>query len=84
MTALRRPIRTFAAMFLTAKMTHPVMDSVADGIMWLWPFSTRFFGLDTVPAMQRHWALAFLLRWSFLAERAIIAAALGLLIRKPA
>lgn len=55
---------------------HLILDTWAGDILWLWPFSDRFFSLFTVPAAQSNWVLSFVLHWTFLAEIAIILAAL--------
>lgn len=81
--ALRGPYRALAAMFTASVLLHLVLDTLAGGIMWLWPFSTRLFTLVTVPATQSHWVLSFVFHWTFLAELLLIAIALGLLFRKP-
>lgn len=67
-----------AAVFFASIMLHLVLDSFGGGILWLWPFSTQLYSLITVPPTHTNWVLSFLLHWSFLAEIAIIAAALWL------
>ena len=63
----------FAAIFL-----HLVLDSIGGGILWLAPFNDRLISLVTVPAMQSHWILSFILHWTFLLELLIWGAALVL------
>jgi inner membrane protein len=84
MIVLPSPKRALAAMFTASVLIHLVVDTLAGGIMWLWPLSTHLFTLTTVPATQSHWVLSFMLHWTFLAELLLIAVAAGLLIRKPA
>ena len=55
---------------------HLILDTWAGDILWLWPFSDRFFSLFTVPATQSFWGLSFVLDWTFLGEIAIILAAI--------
>ncbi|MBK4217749.1 metal-dependent hydrolase [Paracoccus caeni] len=71
-----------AATFFAAILMHLILDTPTGGVMWLWPFSDQLFTLITVPPTQSHWALSFLLHWTFAAELAICAAALWLLIDK--
>ena len=67
----------FFAIFL-----HLVMDTLVGDIMWLWPFSARFFHIATVPATYSNWVMSFVLHWSFLAELLICALALVLFLQR--
>ena len=67
--------------FCCGWVLHILLDSIAGGIMWLWPVSTELYVLFTVPPTQSHWVLSFLLHWTFVAELVIWAAALILLTR---
>jgi len=70
-----------AVAFCGAWGLHILLDSLAGDIMWLWPFSTQLFALFTVPAIHENWIVSFLLHWTFLAELAIWATTLTLLIQ---
>lgn len=63
-------------LMLAGVFLHLLLDTWAGDIMWLWPVSDQFLHIISVPATQSHWVLSFLLHWSFLAELAIIAAAI--------
>ena len=67
-----------AAMFFAALLLHMVLDSIGGGILWGAPFSDHLYALVEVPASQPHWALSFLLHWTFLLELGIRALALYL------
>lgn len=58
-------------------MLHQVLDTVAGGIRWLWPFSRAELVLAHVPARHDAWVLNFVLHWSFGLELVILAAALA-------
>ena len=69
------------ALGLAGVAVHLLLDTWVGDVMWLWPYSDRFFHLFTVPATQSHWVLSFLLHWTALAELAIILAAAVLYFR---
>lgn len=58
-------------------MLHQVLDTMAGGIRWLWPFSDAELALSHVQARYEPWYLNFILHWTFVLEIAILAAALG-------
>ena len=58
-------------MFFAALLLHMVLDSIGGGILWGAPFSDHLYALVEVPASQPHWALSFLLHWTFLLELGI-------------
>jgi inner membrane protein len=57
-------------------LLHPVLDTLAGGIRWLWPLSRAELVMTHVPARHEPWVLDFALHWSFALELAILAAAL--------
>ncbi|MBI1275082.1 metal-dependent hydrolase [bacterium] len=57
---------------LANAMLHMVLDSVAAGILWLYPFSDMELNLVHVPARHGWWVWNFLLHWTFLLELLII------------
>ena len=57
-------------------LLHLVLDTVAGGIRWLWPFSRAEFLVAHVPARHEPWVLNFVLHWTFALELVILAAAL--------
>lgn len=63
-------------------MLHQVLDTIAGGIRWLWPFSDAEFAMSHVEARHQAWYLNFVLHWTFALEIAILAAALWLACRK--
>ena len=68
--------------FASACLVHMVLDTLAGGIMWLWPLDQHLYVWVTVPATRSHWVLSFLLHWTFLVELAIFAVAGWLLLFK--
>ncbi len=54
---------------------HLVLDTMAGGILWAWPFDRGAVTLVSVPARFEFWVWNFVLHWSFLVELAILAAA---------
>jgi len=60
---------------------HFVLDTVAGGMRWLYPFSSRGFALVRVPAEHGHWFLNFIWHWTFILELLLWAAALYVLAR---
>jgi len=73
-----------AALCFVAILLHLLMDTFVGDIMWLWPFSTEFFHIVTVPKTHNNWVLSFVMHWSFLVELLICAVALILFLRRPA
>jgi inner membrane protein len=59
---------------------HLALDTVAGGVLWLWPASDASFVLAEVPARYRPWYLNFVLHWTFWLELALVAAALLLML----
>lgn len=54
---------------------HLVLDTMAGGIRWLWPFSHAELALSHVPARYDPWVLNFVLHWTFALEVLLVAAA---------
>ena len=82
--ARRLPARQYqaVAIFLAAVALHLLLDSLAGGIMWLWPINDRLLHLVTVPPRYGHWVLNFILHWTFLAEISIWIAAAVIWLRQ--
>lgn len=59
---------------------HLALDTVAGGVLWLWPASDASFVLVEVPARHRPWYLNFVLHWTFWLELVLLVASLGLLL----
>lgn len=57
-------------------MLHLLLDSVAGGIFWLWPFSQEVVVIQHVPAKYQFWIANFILHWTFLLELFVIAVAM--------
>ena len=66
---------TFAVVGINL-MLHLVLDTMAGGIRWLWPWSTTELALWPAEARHRQWILNFVLHWTFGVELALVAAAL--------
>jgi inner membrane protein len=71
----RRPAWLALALGAAGVASHLVLDTVAGGIRWRWPFSDAEFVLAHVPARFDPWVLNFVLHWTFALEIAIVAAA---------
>ena len=54
---------------------HMVLDSVAGGIYWLYPFNGEKYRIFVVTARYDWWVLNYIFHWTFLLEMIIIAAA---------
>jgi inner membrane protein len=61
---------------------HLVLDTLAGGIEWAWPFSRTAFVVATVPRHYEPWYLNFVLHWTFWCEVALVVAALVMLFRR--
>jgi inner membrane protein len=75
---LRRSSRTtrlFLGVVGANVLLHLVLDSVAGGVRWLWPWSDTEFRVVDVPARHRPWYLNFVLHWTFWLEIALTLAA---------
>ena len=51
---------------------HMVLDSVAGGIYWLYPFSSEKYRLFVVTSRFDWWVLNYIFHWTFLMELLII------------
>lgn len=77
-TVWRTRYRLTALVFFSAIFLHLVLDTLAGGILWLWPFDTRLLSLVTIPPTRSNWILSFVFHWTFLLEIAIWLVALFL------
>lgn len=68
----RVPWRDFVVL-LAGVFLHLVLDSVAGGVAWLYPWDTTRLALVEVPARFDWWVWSFVFHWSFLPELAILA-----------
>jgi len=68
----RVPWRDFAVV-LAGVLLHLLLDTVAGGIAWLYPWDATRIVLVEVPARYDWWVWSFVLHWSFLPEVAIAA-----------
>jgi inner membrane protein len=67
----RTVYRVAGLMFFAALGVHMVLDTIAGGIMWLYPLDDRLLVLTEVPAAYSHWVISFVLHWTFLLEVAV-------------
>lgn len=67
----------FAAIFL-----HLVLDSIAGGILWAYPWNDTLYYWVEVPAAYDHWVISFVLHWTFGLEVAVWLAAGWLLLNR--
>jgi inner membrane protein len=74
-------LRSAAAVLFSNVFLHLILDTVAGGIQWLYPASERLWRLLVIPRREGHWALSFVLHWTFLLELALCAWAGGVLWR---
>jgi inner membrane protein len=61
--------------FASNILLHVLLDTVAGGIRWLWPFCHAEFAMSHVEARYQPWVLNFVLHWTFALELALLAAA---------
>ena len=80
--ALRPGLTPIILAFAIGWLLHIALDSIAGGIMWLWPVSDTLFALIEVPATYSHFLISFLLHPSFLLELAVWVVALWLWFRR--
>jgi inner membrane protein len=76
MLRARRTAWLAMLVFAANIMLHLVLDTIAGGIRWLWPFSNAEFAMSHVEARHHVWYLNFVLHWTFALELAILAIAL--------
>ncbi|KAB7615763.1 metal-dependent hydrolase [Amylibacter sp. SFDW26] len=67
--------------FLIGIYLHIFLDTIAGGIMWLWPFSDRLYELVRVQPTHNHFVLSFIAHWTFWLEIIIWILATFLLFR---
>jgi len=51
---------------------HLILDTIAGGIRWLWPFSEGEFTLVSVPARFSPWYLNYVFHWTFALELILV------------
>jgi inner membrane protein len=76
-----RAHRTAYVVVTANVLAHLVLDTLAGGIRWMWPWSDAEFAVATVPAVHRAWMLNFVLHWTFAVELALVIAALAVWMR---
>lgn len=81
---LSPPLKQAGLWFFAAWFVHVCLDSIVGSVMWLWPFSDRFFQLAVVQPTHSHFVLSFMAHWSFLLEVGVWLAALALLLQRRA
>ena len=69
--------------FLGGALLHLALDTIASPVYWLMPFDQAPVELVQVPARYGHWAISFLLHWTFLIELSIWILAATLYFRRP-
>ena len=75
---LYRPALPLFGAFVAGNLLHTLLDSIAGGIMWRWPFSTNLVSLVTVQPTHSHFVLSFMAHWTFWLEIALWLVAIGL------
>ncbi len=78
---LSRPFLKVFLAFLAGAILHVLLDSIAGGIMWFWPFQNDLISLVTVQPTHSHFILSFMAHWTFWLELALWAIAIGLYLR---
>lgn len=74
----KRQYCIYVTVVLANVLLHMLLDSVAAGIRWLYPFSAAELNMVTVPARYDWFVWSFILHWTFGLELLIIGAALWL------
>jgi len=70
------------AVFL-ALFVHILLDGIAGGVVWFWPFDATLYRLFDVPAIWSNWILNFILHPIFLVELIIWGLAIFVWIKYP-
>ena len=65
--AARSWLSLFGA-FVLGNFLHVLLDSIAGGIMWAWPYSNDLISLVTVQPTHSHFILSFMAHWTFWLE----------------
>lgn len=78
---ISRHLINLANVFFIAIYIHLLLDSVAGGILWLYPFSSEYFSLFVVPSVYSSWILNFLLHWTFAFELVLVALSVRFLLK---
>lgn len=68
---LSKPALALFGAFVAGNLLHTLLDSIAGGIMWFWPFSSDLISLVTVQPTHSHFVLSFMAHWTFLLEVAM-------------
>lgn len=69
-------------LFIVNIFVHLVLDSIAGGVLWMHPFSTRSFQMFYIPSVHGFWVWNFVLHWTFLFEIVLIVSAVALFVRE--
>lgn len=77
----RKLLILFAA-FVAGNFLHVLLDSIAGGIMWAWPFFSDLMSMVTVQPTHNHFVLSFMAHWTFWLEIALWVIALALYLRR--
>lgn len=62
-------------------LLHLVLDSVAGGIFWLYPWSDVYVRLMDIPSRYSWWVFNYIFHWTFLLELCIISTATLVFLR---
>lgn len=63
----KRLMLVFSVSFLNV-MLHLVLDTMAGGILWLYPLVTKYYLLVVVPSVYDWWVMNFIFHWTFAVE----------------
>lgn len=72
---LRKNIGLWCVLLFINTQLHMVLDSVAGGIYWLYPFGAEKYRIFEVTARFDWWVFNYIFHWTFLLELLIIVAA---------
>ena len=72
----KKKLGLLSVLMLVNTELHLLLDSVAGGIYWLYPFNRDYYHLFDVSAQYDWWVFNFIFHWSSLFEVLIIAAAI--------
>jgi hypothetical protein len=77
-----KPLLALFGAFALGNLLHILLDSIAGGIMWAWPFSSDLISLVTVQPTHSHFVLSFMAHWTFWLELFLWAIAVLLYFRR--
>lgn len=61
-------LKLTAMLLLGNTLLHMLLDTLAGGIMWLYPYTSEFIRFSYIPATHNLWVMNFIMHWTFIFE----------------